>query len=97
MFLGLSWTGEGNARERRDERRHYIDFAAVSASRAACAASRRFLKEAFRASTYERSALGALALAFSSQIVKPPSETPWQATYVSVGNMPLRSSASTRR
>ena len=72
MFLGLSWTGEGNARKRRDERRHYIDFAAVSASRAACASLRRFVKAAFRASTSERSALGALALAFASQIVTPP-------------------------
>ena len=25
MFLGLSWSGEGNARKRRDERRREID------------------------------------------------------------------------
>merc|ERR550514_1186907 len=97
MFLGLSWTGEGHARKRRDERRRYIDFAAVSASRAACAASRRFLNAAFRASTHETSALGALALGCASQIVTPPVGDALAATYVLVGNMPFRPSTSTRR
>merc|ERR1719399_526692 len=57
------------------------------------------LKKAVCASTYERFALeaGALALAFASQTVTPPSETPWHSTYVLVEKRPFRSSTSTRR